>query len=51
MRELSEELQTNIAILADLQGPKLRVGLMEDNVKINPGDTISFFTGEEFTGK
>ena len=50
VRELSEELQTNIAILADLQGPKLRVGLMEDNVKINPGDTISFFTGEEFTG-
>ena len=50
VRELSEELQTNIAILADLQGPKLRVGLMEDNVKINPGDTISFFTGDEFTG-
>lgn len=50
VRELSEELQTNIAILADLQGPKLRVGLMEDNVKINPGDTISFLTGEEFTG-
>ena len=50
VRELSEELQTNIAILADLQGPKLRVGLMEDNVKINPGDTISFFTGKEFTG-
>ena len=50
VRELSEELQTNIAILADLQGPKLRVGLMEDNVKINPGDTISFFTGNEFTG-
>ena len=50
VRELSEELQTNIAILADLQGPKLRVGLMEDNVKINPGDIISFFTGDEFTG-
>ena len=50
VRELSEELQTNIAVLADLQGPKLRVGLMEDNVKIKPGDTISFFTGDEFTG-
>ena len=30
VRELSEELETNIAILADLQGPKLRVGLMEE---------------------
>ena len=50
VRKLSDELGTNIAILADLQGPKLRVGLMEKNVKISPGDTISFCTGEEFTG-
>ncbi len=50
VRKLSDELGTNIAILADLQGPKLRVGLMEENVKISPGDTIRFCTGEEFTG-
>ena len=50
VRKLSDELGTNIAILADLQGPKLRVGLMEENVKISPGDTILFCTGEEFTG-
>ena len=50
VRKLSDELETNIAILADLQGPKLRVGLMEENVKISPGDTIRFCTGEEFTG-
>ena len=50
VRKLSEELETNIAVLADLQGPKLRVGLMEDNTIINPGETIRFCTGEEFTG-
>lgn len=50
IRELSEELNINIAILADLQGPKLRVGIMEDGVEIQPGDHISFCTGEEFIG-
>ena len=50
VRKLSEELETNIAVLADLQGPKLRIGLMEDNTTINPGDTIRFCTGEEFVG-
>jgi pyruvate kinase len=50
VRKLSEELETNIAVLADLQGPKLRIGLMEDNTIINPGDTIHFCTGEEFVG-
>ncbi len=50
IRELSEELGVNIAILADLQGPKLRVGVMEKGVEINPGDEISFCTGEEFVG-
>lgn len=28
IRELNEELEINTAILADLQGPKLRVGVM-----------------------
>ncbi|HAT65362.1 MAG TPA: pyruvate kinase, partial [Flavobacteriaceae bacterium] len=38
------------AILADLQGPKLRVGLMKEEVVVNPGDQIEFCTGEEFEG-
>ncbi len=31
IRELNSELGTNVAILADLQGPKLRVGEVENN--------------------
>lgn len=31
IRELNSELGTNVAILADLQGPKLRVGAVENN--------------------
>ena len=30
VRELNEELNTNVAILADLQGPKIRTGEMKE---------------------
>lgn len=50
IRKLGEELKTSTAILADLQGPKLRVGIMKDEVVVSPGDKISFCTGEEFEG-
>lgn len=50
IRELGDELNTVTAVLADLQGPKLRVGLMKEEVVVKPGDRISFCTGEEFEG-
>ena len=39
----------HVAILADLQGPKLRVGVMEDNVVLNENDTF-VFTTDKCTG-
>jgi pyruvate kinase len=43
IRELNQELKTNVAILADLQGPKLRVGEMENNgVLLEEGHIIKF---------
>ncbi|MDT0555669.1 pyruvate kinase [Patiriisocius hiemis] len=50
IREISDALDTSTAILADLQGPKLRVGLMKEEVVVEPGDTILFCTGKEFEG-
>ena len=50
IRELSEEHGYNTSILADLQGPKLRVGVMKEEVIVNPGDIIVFSTTEEFEG-
>ena len=50
IRELNEELGRNTGILADLQGPKLRVGVMEDGIEVAPGDRIAFKTGEKFLG-
>lgn len=50
IRELSDELGSNTSILADLQGPKLRVGVMAGEVVVAPGDKISFVTGKPFEG-
>ena len=50
IRELNEEEGYNAAILADLQGPKLRVGIMKEEVVVSEGDQIVFATGEEFKG-
>ncbi|MEX0361097.1 MAG: pyruvate kinase [Allomuricauda sp.] len=50
IRELNDELDTNTAILADLQGPKLRVGVMGGEAVVAPGDEITFATGEPFEG-
>lgn len=44
IREINKEKGYNVAILADLQGPKLRVGVMEDDVILNDGDTFTFTT-------
>lgn len=50
IRELNEEFGFTAAILADLQGPKLRVGTMKEDVVVNPGDEIIFATGKRFEG-
>ncbi|HMR17350.1 MAG TPA: pyruvate kinase, partial [Mariniflexile sp.] len=50
IRELNEEFGYTAAILADLQGPKLRVGVMKEEVFVNPGDEITFVTGKRFEG-
>lgn len=45
INELNKELGSNVAILADLQGPKLRVGMMEnDEVMLEDGQEFSFVT-------
>ena len=50
IRELNDKYGYNASILADLQGPKLRVGIMGVEVVVSKGDKISFCTGEEFEG-
>ena len=50
IRSLSEEYGYNAAILADLQGPKLRVGVMKGDVVVSKGDELDFVTGSPFEG-
>ena len=50
IRTLNKELDTNVAILADLQGPKIRVGKMEDGVAFKKGDELILTTAKEIIG-
>lgn len=46
IREINLRRNFNVAVLADLQGPKLRVGVMGEKVKLNKGDVFTFTTNE-----
>ena len=50
VREINDELGTNVALLADLQGPKIRIGEVENNgVEIEDGAEL-IFTTEDLVG-
>jgi pyruvate kinase len=47
IREINEEYKTNVGILADLQGPKIRIGLVKDGgIHLVNGTRINITTHE-----
>lgn len=50
IRSLSDEMDTYVSILADLQGPKLRVGKIQEGAEVFPGDHVDFITTKPFEG-
>ena len=50
IRDLNTKLNANVSILADLQGPKLRVGIIEEGVVLEEGDEVRFITDVPFVG-
>ena len=50
IRIINTKLKTNTSILADLQGPKLRIGEIKPNTHLNVGDDIIIKVGNEFIG-
>ena len=51
IREINTKEPYNISILADLQGPKLRVGEIENGaLLIEPGDILTFTSKEKVVG-
>src|ERR1700761_5581139 len=47
IREINDEHKTNVAILGDLQGPKIRIGLVKDGgIQLKNGSHIKMTTHE-----
>ena len=46
IRQINEETGLNTAILADLQGPKIRLGIVDSGVELKTGDKIILTTNE-----
>ena len=44
IRELSAELHIHASVLGDLQGPKIRLGLVKENTFVKKGDVIEITT-------
>ena len=52
IRDLEAKVNHPISILQDLQGPKIRIGVLEgDEVDLVPGETIRFVLSEAVGGK
>ena len=49
IRELNKEFGYSVSILGDLQGPKLRVGVVKEGSYLNPDDILTF-TNEKIEG-
>jgi len=46
IREINNELHSNVAILGDLQGPKIRTGKMMENVELIQGSCVKIQTSD-----
>src|SRR4051795_5650872 len=42
VRQAARECGRPIAVLGDLQGPKIRVGSLPEPVELKPGDSVTF---------
>ncbi len=47
IEEAEEETEKNVAIIGDLQGPTIRIGILEKTLKLKPGDIIEIVASEK----
>ncbi|MEX0912555.1 MAG: pyruvate kinase [Gemmatimonadota bacterium] len=50
VREVAARRNRPVAVLADLQGPKIRVGLLPEPITLKPGDSVTFAPEGEHVG-
>ena len=50
IRSIDKKLKTSSSILGDLQGPKIRLGKIEENCRVLTGQEYEFYTDKEFIG-
>ena len=50
IRKLSAKLNIHVSILADLQGPKLRIGEIKKNSEVKEGSLVTFSSSKPFIG-
>ena len=50
VREVAARMKRPVAILGDLQGPKIRVGLLPETLLLRRGDTVTFAPEGEHVG-
>ena len=50
IRKVDVKLNTNTAIMGDLQGPKLRIGEIKEGSFLKSGDSVMFSTEKSFIG-
>ena len=50
IRSISNKLKIHVSILADLQGPKLRVGEIKKNSIVKEGQIVTFSSSKSFIG-
>ena len=50
IRSIDKKLKRSSSILGDLQGPKIRLGKIEENCRVLNGQEYEFYTDKEFIG-
>jgi pyruvate kinase len=46
IRKVSEKLGTSVGIIQDLQGPKIRVGQLDETIQLSEGETVVLYAAE-----
>ncbi len=49
VRKIAERLGSSVAILQDISGPKIRIGEINGVLRLDEGDTLSFYTSDGFS--